>query len=165
MASLPGRSVSPAFAGLVQNVAVKAISKIEAGLLAKSVEMRANLCDFSEPLGLEQYAQDPQAMKPEAVRGMAPFLFIEQHEIGFQLEGQGKGFRFATIEISLKDRNECPIVHFMASDPGGVLHFMTSGMPLSFVVELIPDTLGNVDLAKQLPQELELADGGETGKG
>jgi hypothetical protein len=165
MASLPGRRVSPAFAGLLQKVAVKAVSKIEAGLLAKSVEMRANLRDFSESLGLEQYAQDPQAMKPKAVRGMAPFLFIEQHEIGFQLNGQGKGFRFATIEITLKDRNERPVVHFVTSDPGGVLHLMTSGMPPSFVVELVPDTLGDVDLTEQLPQELELADGGETGKG
>lgn len=104
-------------------------------------------------------------MKPEAVRGMAPFLLVEQHEIGFQLKGQGEGFRFATIEISLQDRNECPVVHLMTSDPGGVLHFMASGVPPSFVVELVPDALGDVDLAKQLPQELELADGGETGEG
>ena len=96
---------------------------------------------------------------------MAPFLFVEQHEIGFQLERQGKGFRFATIEISLKDRNERPVVHFVTSDPGGVFNLMASRMPPSFLVELVPDALGNVDLAEQLPQELELADRGETGEG
>ncbi len=127
--------------------------------------MWANLCDFSESLGLEQYAQNPQAMKPEAVRSMTSFLLIEQHETGFQLNSQGKGFRFSTIEITSEDRDQCPVLHFVTIDPGGVFNLVTSRMPSPSLVELVPDTLGDVDLTKQLPKELEMADSGETGKG
>ena len=96
---------------------------------------------------------------------MTTFLFIEQHEISLQLDGQSKGFSFAPIEITAEDRNQRPAFHLVTIDPGGVFHLVTSRMPPSSLVELIPGTLSDVDLAEQLPQEIEMADGGETGEG
>lgn len=96
---------------------------------------------------------------------MTPFLLIEQHEICVQLDGQGEGFGFASIEITPEDRDQCPVLHFAPVDPGGVFHLLATRMPPSSMVELGPNTLGNVETAVQLPQELKMADRGETGKG
>lgn len=104
-------------------------------------------------------------MKAEATRGMTSLFFIEQHEISFQLDGKGKGFSFAAIEVAAKDRNQRPVLHFVPIHPGGVFHLVTSRMPPPSLIELVPDTLSDVDLAEQLPQEVEMADGGETGEG
>lgn len=96
---------------------------------------------------------------------MTPLFFIEQHEIRFQLDGQGEGFGLAAIEVTAEDRNQRPAFHFMTIDPGGVLNLVTSRMSPSSLIELIPDTLGDVDPPEQLPQEIEVADGGKTGEG
>ena len=96
---------------------------------------------------------------------MTPFLFIEQHEIRLQLDAQSEGFSFASIEISVEDLDQHPVLYFVTVDPSGVLHLPATRMRPSSMVELVPDTLGDVNPTEQLPQELELADCGETGEG
>ena len=44
------------FARLLQNLPVQAVREEEAGLLTESIEQRADLCDCTEALGLEQDA-------------------------------------------------------------------------------------------------------------
>lgn len=138
---------------------------MEARLLAKSIQVRTNLSDLVESLGLEQYAQDSQGSKTEAARGMTPFLLIEQDEIRLHLDGESKSFGFAAIEITPEDRDKRPVLHFVTIDPGGVLHLVASRMPPPSVVELGPDALGDMDPAEQRSKELELSDRGEAGEG
>lgn len=151
------------FSSLLQDISVEAIPKKEASLLAKRVETGANFLDLSEPLRLKQNAQDSQGGKAEATRGMAALFFIEQHENSFQLDSQGKGFGFAAVKVTAEDRNQCTVLHFVTIDPGGIFHFVTSRMPPSSLVELVPDALSDVDLAEQYPQEIEMPDRGEAG--
>lgn len=161
---LLGFERSDLFACLLKHLPVQAFAEEETGPLAEGVEQRADLRHHAETLGLEQHAQNSQGEEAQTNRCMTAFLLIQENEIGLQLDRQGKSLRLTPVEITPEGRHQSLVLHLVAVHPGGLLNFVAPRMASSSMIELVPDTLGDVDLAVELSKQLEVADGGETGE-
>ena len=85
--------------------------------MSKRIEQGADLFKLTSPLGFQQDAQNTQGTESEASRYAAALLFIEQDNLGLQLDRQCKGLRFAAVEITSQDHDQILVTHLMALDP------------------------------------------------
>jgi hypothetical protein len=95
---------------------------------------------------------------------MAALFLIQENEVSLQLHSQRKSLSFTPVEITPEDRHQSLVSHLTTVDPWSFLDFVTPGMTPSTVVELLPDTLSDMDLSIERPQKLKVADGGEAGE-
>ena len=160
-----GAGASNHLARLFQDLMIEALSEKEAGLPPQRVEKRADLSDLPLSFGFEQNAENPKRSKTEADGRMTAFLLIEQNEIRSQLKRQSQSLGFSKVEIPSQECCHRPVAHLTTMDPRGILHFLTARMPPPAPVELLPDTLGYVDLTEELPEQLKAADRRKIGDG
>jgi hypothetical protein len=145
-------------------LAIEALPEEKARLMPESIEPRPDFVDGTELLCLQQDTQNSHRTKTEANRCTTRLLLVEQNEIGFQLDGKRKRLSFTLIQITPEDYNQTLVAHILAPNPGGALDFVASRMSPPALIQLIPNTIRNVDLAIEPAKQLEMTDRGKTGQ-
>lgn len=59
--------------------------EVKAGL-PQGVKQGSDLIDLPLPFGAQQHPQTPQGAKPQPRGHVAPFLFVEEDQLGIELE-------------------------------------------------------------------------------
>jgi len=76
---------------------------------------RLDLVEQAFPFGLDQQAKNTDDSEPEASRHSPTATLVHQHQIRFELDGQGDRFGLSSIHLS----NECPAKKIVAQTVDG----------------------------------------------
>jgi hypothetical protein len=96
---------------------VDRLAQVEPCLLAQAIQERAHLGHKPQLLCAQQNANDPHHPEPKVARGKSAHLFVQQHQVGLQLQSQSDGFSLTPIQVQAQCVHHPFIPDLMTPDP------------------------------------------------